>query len=304
MSIDALDSGAEEPSRENMVTEPMDRSGRERLSEPLFLKKILLEKCGDTSELTIVIMTVHAVMLDSGFVLFNPDSHMSFSFSEQIHSISLNYTLPALISAKESDRVEWISLKFQRLGHMIVVYGSLGVGSLVRKVCFDKRRYVHIVDLLMETLESEKEDTLSIHDKVLMCWRMIKDGFVTSLLSDLRYKAGLELPPCLMCLPPELIRKILESLHGVDAARLACVSSELRELVSDNELWKEKCLKEFENVELETSNVDDWKEMFASCWKEDPLLRFKMFRRFIKFRELVSLRRKLSSKRVANHLSE
>lgn len=50
---------------------------------------------------------------------------------------------------------------------MVVVYGSLGSGGSVRKVYFDKSRYVHIVGLLMET---EREDTLSIHRAVLMCW--------------------------------------------------------------------------------------------------------------------------------------
>ncbi|KAF2577518.1 hypothetical protein F2Q70_00010577 [Brassica cretica] len=45
--------------------------GSKRLSEPFFLKKILIEKAGDTSDLTTLATSVHAVMLGSGFVLLN-----------------------------------------------------------------------------------------------------------------------------------------------------------------------------------------------------------------------------------------
>ncbi|CAA0327621.1 unnamed protein product [Arabidopsis thaliana] len=171
----------------------MNLSGVKRLSEPLLLKNILMEESGDTCELTIVIMTVHAVMLESGF-------------------------LCCLI-----------------LIHLCVLASRrrICVGSFVRVVSIDKRSYVHIVDLLMETLKSdEEEDTLSIDCKVLVWWRMIKDGIVTPLLVDLCYKTGLELPPCFISLPRELKHKILESLPGVDIGTLACVSSELRDMAS------------------------------------------------------------------------
>lgn len=122
--------------------------------EPLFLKKILLEESGDMS--CELVMSVHAVMLESGFLRFDQDSDMRFRFSEEI---SLTYTLPALIKPNESNSgIETVSLKFRRLGgNMVVVYGSLGSGGSVRKVYFDKRRFVHVVGLLMET---ERGDTL------------------------------------------------------------------------------------------------------------------------------------------------
>ncbi|AAC18805.1 F17O7.10 [Arabidopsis thaliana] len=174
-----------------------------------------MEESGDTCELTIVIMTVHAVMLESGFVLFDPDSSMRFSFSKKT-LVSLNYTLPSVKGI--------VGLNFEK---------EAIVGSFVRVVSIDKRSYVHIVDLLMETLKSdEEEDTLSIDCKVLVWWRMIKDGIVTPLLVDLCYKTGLELPPCFISLPRELKHKILESLPGVDIGTLACVSSELRDMAS------------------------------------------------------------------------
>uniref|UniRef100_A0A1J3GEZ4 F-box protein SKIP22 n=2 Tax=Noccaea caerulescens TaxID=107243 RepID=A0A1J3GEZ4_NOCCA len=224
-----------------------------------------------------LVMSVHAVMLESGFLLFDQDSDMRFRFSEEI---SLSYTLPALIKANESTSgIETVSLKFRRLGgHMVVVYGSLGSGGSVRKVYFDKRRYVHIVGLLMET---EREDTLSIHRAVLMCWRMIKDGLVTPLLIDLCYETGLKPPPCLMCLPLELKRKIVECLHGMFVARLACVSSEFRDLASDNDLWKQKCLEEYEDlVTGRNYNVVDWKEKFAIHWMRRGFSPYRRLRAF------------------------
>lgn len=272
MSIEAVESGSI-PRSQNQAsndTNPgaeelsgMNLAGIKRLSEPLFLKKILMEESGDTSELTIVVMTVHAVMLESGFVLFDPDSRMRFSFWEE-SSISLKYTLPSLISANGT---EVVTLKFENL-HDILVYGSLSADSLVGKVCIDKRSYVHIVDLLMETLKSDKDDTLSIHREVLVWWRMIKDGIVTPLLVNLCYKTGLELPPCFIRLPQELKHKILESLPGVDIATLACVSSELRDLASENGLWKQKCLEECQHLVTEGNDLVNWKERFATYWSQ------------------------------------
>lgn len=75
--------------------EPMDVelvvAGNKKLSEPFLLKTILLEKSGDTSELTTMVLSVHGVMLESGFVLFNHGSD-KLSFSKELLSVSLKYT--------------------------------------------------------------------------------------------------------------------------------------------------------------------------------------------------------------------
>ncbi|CAH2071697.1 unnamed protein product [Thlaspi arvense] len=88
------DSGKVSPV-ENSCTEPMEvaSAGSKRLSEPFFLKKILLEKSGDTSEMTTLATSVHAAMVESGFVLYNHGSD-KFSFSKELFSVSLRYTLP------------------------------------------------------------------------------------------------------------------------------------------------------------------------------------------------------------------
>lgn len=119
-----------------------------------------MEKSGDTIELNTLAMSVHAVMLESGFVLFNPGSD-KFSFSKKLLSVSLRYTLPELITSKDSNTIEYVTVKFQSLGYMVVVYGSLS-GSSPRRVLLDKRGFVPVID----TLKSDKEGSSSIYREV------------------------------------------------------------------------------------------------------------------------------------------
>ncbi|CAA7017139.1 unnamed protein product [Microthlaspi erraticum] len=80
-------------------------------------------------------------------------------------------------------------------------------------------------------------------------------------------------------LPTELKMKILESLPGVDIARAACVCREIRDLDSDNDLWKQKFLEEFADRvrDEETEAADDldvdWKDKFACLWRLKRRLR-------------------------------
>ncbi|ESQ34409.1 hypothetical protein EUTSA_v10009461mg [Eutrema salsugineum] len=257
--------------------EPMDveqldvelaAAGSIRLSEPFFLKKILLEKSGDTSELTTLALSVHAVMLESGFVLLDHGSD-KFSFSKELLSVSLRYTLPELITSKESNTIEFVTVRFQSLGYMVVVYGNLS-GYKGQKVNLEKRRFVPVIDLVMDTLKSSKEGSSSIYREMFMFWRMVKDGLVIPLLIGLCDKAGLELPPCLMRLPTELKLKILESLPGASVAKMACVCTEMRYLASDNDLWKQKCVEEAEHlVVVHGSGVNvNWQAKFAAYWRQ------------------------------------
>ncbi|KAL1195903.1 F-box protein SKIP22 [Cardamine amara subsp. amara] len=246
-------------------------AGNKKLSEPFFLKHILLEKSGDTSELTTIAMSVHAVMLESGFVLFNHDSD-KFRFSNELLSVSLKYTLPEKITSKETNTIEYVTVNFQPLSYMVIVYGSVGgFGYSRRRVSIDKSRFLPVIDLVMNTLKSDKEGSSSIYNDVLMFWRMVKDGIVIPLLIGLCDEAGLELPPCFMRLPTDLKMKILELLPGVSVAKMACLCRELRSLVaSNNDLWKQKCLEEFKNrvvIQLGVLSVD-WKEQFAAFWRK------------------------------------
>ncbi|KAL0698947.1 hypothetical protein Bca4012_055069 [Brassica carinata] len=223
-----------------------------RLSEPFFLKKILLENSSDddNSELTTLALSVHAVMLESGFVLFDPVSYDDkFSFSKELLSVSLRYTLPEL--------AESVTVTFQSLGDQVVVYGSLD--GNVRRVCLDKRSF-------MDILKSDEEG--SYREEVFVFWRMVKDGLVTPLLIGLCDKSGLELPPCFTRLPTELKVKIVASLPGASLAKMACVCREIRCLASGNDLWKQKVWEEARHLLLGNGGRGsvDWKAKFACFW--------------------------------------
>ncbi|CAN8313077.1 unnamed protein product [Cochlearia groenlandica] len=281
-SVDIKDqskSDVEDPVAENPGMEgpdPMDvveeldvdlaDAGSKRLNEPFFLKKIILGKSGDTSELTTLALSVHAVMLESGFVLYDHGSD-KFSFSKVLLSVSIRYTLPELITRDDGYKVEFVTVKFQTLGYMVVVYGILG--RCVSRVPLDKRRFVPVIDLVMDTLKSDKEGSSSIYREVFMFWRMVKDGLVTPLLIGLCDKAGFELPPCLIRLPTELKLKIMEFIPGASLAKMSCVSTEMRYLASDNDLWLQKYLEESKDLVSSQSGGDsvNWKAEFSMFWR-------------------------------------
>ncbi|KAG7592766.1 F-box domain [Arabidopsis thaliana x Arabidopsis arenosa] len=243
-----------------------------RLSIPFFLKNVLLEKCGDTSDLTALALSVHAVLLESGFVLLDHGSD-KFSFSKELLSVSLRYTLPELITRKDTNTIESVTVRFQNLGPRLVVYGTLGGhGGRVHMTYLDKRRFLPVIDSVVDTLKFEKQGSSSYYREVFMLWRMVKDDLVIPLWIGLCDKAGLESPPCLMLLPTELKLKILESLPGVSIGNMACVCTEMRYLASDNNLWKQKCLEEGKDClwKFLTAKVD-WKCKFSSFWREKRL---------------------------------
>ncbi|CAN8233576.1 unnamed protein product [Cochlearia groenlandica] len=129
---------------------------------------------------------------------------------------------------------------------------------------------------MLRSLKSYKRDTLSNYSEVYSCWRMIKEGIATPLLIDLCYKTGFVLPPYFMRLPPDLKLKITRLLLGVYIARLACVSSELRNLASDDDLWRQKCVEE--DQALVVFGYDDeplatYKDEYVRLWRRDNHMR-------------------------------
>ncbi|RZC54743.1 hypothetical protein C5167_013604 [Papaver somniferum] len=79
----------------------------------------------------------------------------------------------------------------------------------------------------------------------------VRDETALPLLSDLCVKVVLAYCPCFAfsLLPSDLKLKILQLLPGIDVARFGCVSSELRFLCSNNDLWKQKIGEEFTESE-------------------------------------------------------
>ena len=192
--------------------------------------------------------------------------------------LNLLFSLPGLLRGDDSsgsNLTHYVVLKFQSLGHLFQVYGCLVKEvSVIYKLSLDEYRFVPILDLVWancdknESTNTNKAGSFSSHPKneVIEFWKIVKDGLALPLLIDLSYRTGLSLPACLIVLPAELKRKILESLPGVDIARMDCVCSEMRYLASNNDLWKQKFEEEFENRSWSISIPGYWKKMFLSYW--------------------------------------
>ncbi|RDX79380.1 F-box protein SKIP22, partial [Mucuna pruriens] len=264
-------------------------------SEPFFVKRVLQEAIGnDVSDFKLSVFTVHAVILESGFVRVDKDLGMAVGCSHLLDDspissvISLRYSLPEILANGASHSV---NLKFQTLGHFVNVCGSLSddVGSRLHCVCLDKRKCSKPLELMLANSESKASvndgGNILYGNEVFEMWKMVKDRLALPLLIDLCEKAGLDLPPCFMRLPMELKLLILERLPGVDLAKVASTCSELRYLSSSNELWKMKYEEMFGGV----AESRGWlfKDLFAMSWEtrkrclEFPLQRHRISRTMI-----------------------
>ena len=249
-------------------------------SEPCFLRKVLREEVGDDgNEQKLLVTAVHAVMLESGFVRFDAVSVMGvdrFHLSEENPvSMLLWYTLPELLDhgCDDSPSIHSVVLRVQRLGQFINIYGSLyGKRSTVYRVTLDKYRFAPTLDLVWTHSDSAEEKDRGSNDsypdnEVFEFWKIVKDGLALPLLIYLCDNAGLMPPPCLMRLPTELKLKIFDLLPAVDLVNVGCVCSELRYLSSNNDLWKQRFVEEFGNVNMGQGSSTLWKDRFATWWE-------------------------------------
>ncbi|KAK8656395.1 hypothetical protein V6N13_098348 [Hibiscus sabdariffa] len=246
----------------------------ERFSEPYFLRKVLLEELFDNGSgiHKPLAIAVHAVLIESGFVGFNPVSGLQtdgFRFPEEfLWPVSLCYSLPALLRAK-ANVTDYVVLMFLSVGGFIQVYGSLVKGSGIHRLSLDEHRFSPTLDLVMAN--SSKNDghgslNFSVENHVMDFWRIVKDGLALPLLTDLCSKTHLALPACFVRLPTELKLQILDSLPGTDVARMECVCSEMRCLASGKDLWKRKVEQEFGDGWFEAKWMN-WKRLFRSRWE-------------------------------------
>lgn len=232
---------------------------KSRVSVPCFLRRVMeLEKDGIKGNLGLLVVAVHAVFLESGFVVCDgiEPSRLPKYWNLATVSISLRYTVPDLV-----DPVKVAVLKFSSTGKFVSVYGYLsGVeGPDVHRLCLDSSKVAPLADLVSPDGEKEKE--------VFNLWKVVKDGLCLPLLIDICEKNGLPFPPCFARLPTDLKFMILELLPGIDVAMVGCVSSELRYLSGNDELWKQKFVKEFGVAkEREAAGGTSWKEKFKKYW--------------------------------------
>ncbi|KAK4789824.1 hypothetical protein SAY86_017128 [Trapa natans] len=263
-------------------------------SVPYFMRMILREELGnDEVEHRLVVVAIHAVMLESGFVGFNSvtrarvdSSHLLDRWPPAAFTVSLFYTLPELL-ADGSNEVETVVLKFQSIGHYLTVYGSLAKGkSGLHRICLDEYRFVPTIHLMWANCDKKdvaghgEGKTSSYSDgEVFEFWKIVKDGLALPLLIDLSERANLPLPSCFMCLPADLKLQILELLDADDLLQVALVCSELRYLSSHNDLWKQKFVSEFKDVK-ETQGAPNWKLLYMTYMKrrrdKDTMIRMSL----------------------------
>jgi F-box protein 7 len=264
-----------------------------KLSERCFLRRVLSKELGDYGgDLALLVIAVHAVFLESGFVGFDSVSgmrvdrfHLADEWPSKAFTVSLWYTLPELLGHGYSNFgnvVENVVLKFQSLGHFVVIHGSLAKGgSGLYRVRLNKNRFVPAISLAnSDSVDSISEENGYPESEIFEFWKIVKDGLVLPLLIDLCEKTGLCPPPCFMRLPADLKLKILESLQGIDLARVGCVCSELNYLSSNNGLWKRKFDEEFGRAAGAEGFVQ-WKGRFALSWESRKKRMIKLGRQIV-----------------------
>ncbi|XP_004228659.2 F-box protein SKIP22 [Solanum lycopersicum] len=249
-------------------------------SVPGFLRKVFTEELKDDDggrEHKLLVVAVHAVFVESGFVLLDPNTLTEVNVSQCLkywclgYRKTLFYTLPEVIDHVKGDNcnvIHCIELKFQSLGKFFIAHGSLsggGKGSTFR-VTLNEDQLVPFLNVVWANCGlNEVVDGDFGEKEVFVFWRNVKDGLVLPLLIDLCEKSGFVLPPCFTRLPTELKLKILESLPGVEIAKVSCLSSELRYLCSSDDLWKKKCGEQFGDGEISAGG--HWKEKFVKSWE-------------------------------------
>ena len=137
-------------------------------------------------------------------------------------------------------------------------------------MCLNENRFVPALESLWAA-NSDSNDEINNQEgypeiEVFEFWKTVKDEIALPLLIDLCEMAGLVLPPCLMRLLPDLKLKIFESLPVVDLVKVGCVCSELQNLSTFNELWKQKSAEEFGN-RTGAKGWIHWKKNFKSFWE-------------------------------------
>ncbi|XP_044507881.1 putative F-box protein At1g23770 [Mangifera indica] len=228
-----------------------------------FMKKVFMEEVGNLSDdFKLLIVGIHAIMLQSGFVCFDSDSgnkidgfRLPTHWDDKASSTRyLCYTLPQLLELGFI-AVERVVLRFQNSEDSVNIFGSLAVRDSVEQhqLILNLNRFVIPLDLFFVNCDMI-ETRIKIHgtsseqypeNEIFEFHKLVNDALVHPLLIDIHERAGLLLPPCFMGLPVEIKIKIVELLDGVDIARLACVCSELRNLTSDDDLWRRKFMQDF-----------------------------------------------------------
>ncbi|PKA66509.1 F-box protein SKIP22 [Apostasia shenzhenica] len=248
---------------DDMEVEPQPSLPEKAPSIPCFLRRVMkVEKGEIKGNMGLTVVAVHAVFLESGFVACgaNDGSRLPEGCTTASHLVKVRYSLPDLLDRVDVEYVRSAILKFSAVGNYVSVYGSVdGNQSEVYRLCLDSSKLAPLLVSSADELDKKEEE------EVFKLWKIVKDGLCTPLLIDICQKNGLLLPPCFARVPTDIKIMILELLPGIDLAKAACASSELRYLSSNEELWRRKVMEEF-GMLVERNTGGSWKESFARFW--------------------------------------
>ncbi|KAL7227460.1 hypothetical protein ACSBR1_022336 [Camellia fascicularis] len=173
-------------------------------SMPGFLRKVFQKEVGegDGGNHKLLVIVVHAVLIDSGFVRFDSVSRRrveGFYFPDEWPSLqftmSLSYTLPEIIKQGPItiNGIETVKLKFQSLGKFVNVYGSLAKnGSGLYGMRLGEEHFVFFLNLIWANCDSidemngkESFSNLQAAREVFLFLKTVKDKPTLPLLIDL-----------------------------------------------------------------------------------------------------------------------
>ncbi|XP_066397124.1 F-box protein SKIP22-like [Miscanthus floridulus] len=214
-----------------------------------------------------LVAALHAALLDVGFLTATQmGSHLSLPQgwpSGALKPLTIKYTIPelsAMLPVTEEGKV--VVLNYSLMANFVMVYWYVhGAQSEVCRLCLELPGLEPLLYLDSDQLSGVHEK--GVHD----LWRVLKDEICLPLMISLCQLNGLRLPPCLMALPSDLKTKVLEFLPGVDLAKVECTCKEMRNLASDDSIWK-KFVSKFEHYGQGSRGVSKTaKAIFGEVWQ-------------------------------------
>ncbi|MCO5610668.1 hypothetical protein L7F22_064909 [Adiantum nelumboides] len=250
-----------ENSPQDIHDDPVD-AGQERLSNsiPAILQRILNAEHGSVSRPSdFLLLAVHAVMLETGFVVMNSveEGHTLPGGWSNGGVANICYSLREMPNAVNG--VGSVVVKFLTLGGNVVIFGTItGSGLSPRKLSMLTSK--HIIGNAVS-----HDDPISSFSDVFELWKCAKDELSLPLLTTLCETTGLPPPSSLLIIPTELKMKILERLSALELVKVGSSCSELRHLCANDELWKKLFYDDFGNPSAaqQSASFRGWKSAYA-----------------------------------------
>eukprot|EP00250_Pteridium_aquilinum_P007332 c17077_g1_i1 orf=621-2159(-) len=245
----------------DIPTRAVDAGGaRHSNSIPVILQRILIAEHRHVSRPSdLLVLAVHAVMLETGFIVVNAmeEGHTLPGGWSNGGSANISYTLPEIRDAENG--VGNVVLKSLTLGGNVVFFGTTTPGTLSPlKLSLLTSR--HLIGNVLS-----HDDLISSYSDLFELWKCAKDGLALRLLTTLCEMAGLPAPSSLLVIPTELKMKILEFLPALDLMKVGCTCSELRHISANDELWKRLFHEEFgdPSAPQQLPSFRGWKAAYA-----------------------------------------